>query len=270
MNVDDVEFRRDGDHGLLARIYRPDGEGPFPLLIDVHGGVWTSGSRTSNARLDEAIARTGVVVAAVDFRQPPDAGYPASIADIHFAVRWLRAHAAEFSVRPERIGALGHSTGGHQVLLVALRPDDPRYRSLALADGDAGELLSYGVLCWPIVDPVARYRWARKEGRTRLVEGHDRYWGSEEAMAEGNPRRIVDEGDFSSLPPLLVVQGTADENIPYTIVQEFAAAYRRAGGSIALELYEGAPHSFVNADPDGVAARRAIRTIIDFVHRQAT
>ena len=67
----DIEFLRHGDAPLLARLYRPRGDGPFPALIDVHGGAWASGDRLNNAPLDEALAKSGIVVLAIDFRMPP-------------------------------------------------------------------------------------------------------------------------------------------------------------------------------------------------------
>src|SRR5438093_7143660 len=87
--------QRDGAP-LLARLYRPIGTGPFPALVDVHGGAWASGDRLNNAPLDEALAKSGIVVLAIDFRMPPEHRYPASIADINLATRWMKAHAGEF------------------------------------------------------------------------------------------------------------------------------------------------------------------------------
>ena len=74
---------------------------------------------------------TGVLVAALDFRLPPDAGYPASVADIHYGIRWLKARARELKGRADRVGAIGISSGGHQAMLVAMRPTDGRYAAQA-------------------------------------------------------------------------------------------------------------------------------------------
>src|SRR4249920_1770716 len=82
IDVEDVEYIRHGNKPLLARVYKPRGTGPFPLIIDLHGGAWCSKDRTSDAGTDEPLARSGVVVASLDFRMPPEAGYPASLADI--------------------------------------------------------------------------------------------------------------------------------------------------------------------------------------------
>src|SRR5215210_9042150 len=73
----DVEYRRDGTESWLARIYEPQGTGPFPALLEVHGGAWNHNDRTQNATLDEALAASGLVVAAIDFRLGTQAPYPA-------------------------------------------------------------------------------------------------------------------------------------------------------------------------------------------------
>src|SRR5579875_1272051 len=101
--IEDREYLRHGDRPLLARLFRPRGDGPFPAVIDVHGGAWTTGDRTECQPRAEALAAAGLVVAAIDFRQAAD-GYPTSLADINYATRWLKAHAGEFRMRPDLIG----------------------------------------------------------------------------------------------------------------------------------------------------------------------
>lgn len=83
----DIEYQRQDGSPLLARLYHPAGAGPFPALVEVHGGAWASGDRLNNAPLDEALAKSGIVVLAIDFRMPPAHRYPASIADINLAAR---------------------------------------------------------------------------------------------------------------------------------------------------------------------------------------
>ena len=83
IDIEDVEYIRHGAKPLLARVYKPRGTGPFPLIVDLHGGAWCNKDRTSDAGLDEPLARSGVVVVALDFRMPPEAGYPASLADVN-------------------------------------------------------------------------------------------------------------------------------------------------------------------------------------------
>src|ERR1043166_565977 len=111
IEVRDLEYCRHRDAALLARLYRPKGEGPFPALVEVHGGAWASGDRLNNAPLDEALAKSGIVVLAIDFRMPPQHRYPASISDVNLAARWLKTHAEEFGSRRELVGGLGTSSG---------------------------------------------------------------------------------------------------------------------------------------------------------------
>ena len=130
IDVKDVEYLRHGDRPLLARMFLPRGSGPFPMVVELHGGAWCRGDRTSDTILNEPLARSGVVVAALDFRQPPAAPYPASLQDIHYAIRWLKGRARDLGSRPDMIGSMGNSSGGHQAMLLAMRPFDPRYAAL--------------------------------------------------------------------------------------------------------------------------------------------
>jgi len=270
IEIRDLEYRRSDNGPLLARLYQPKGDGPFPALIEVHGGAWASGDRLNNAPLDEALARSGIVVVAIDFRMPPKHRYPASIADIHYATRWLKTHAGEFRSRADLVAGLGTSSGAHQLLLSALKPGDPRYAALPLAEApqiDAS--LPYLVLCWPISDPLARYRMVKEKGRTPLIESHDAYWNSEAEMGEGNPLRIVEAGEAASLPPAILLQGTGDDNVTPDMADRFAAAWRAKGGSIDLHKFDGQPHTFVMRDPSSAASLRACELARDFVKNHA-
>src|SRR5436853_335266 len=93
VDVTELEYQP----GQLATVYQPRGTGPFPAVLDVHGGAWTMGNRLNNANLDRWLAQHGVLVAAIDFRMPPGPGYPASIADMNLGTRWLKAHAAGYA-----------------------------------------------------------------------------------------------------------------------------------------------------------------------------
>jgi acetyl esterase/lipase len=269
LDVREVEYLRRGDEALLARIYSPRGGGPYPLLVEVHGGIWTSGSRLSNEPIARAIAETGVVVVSLDFRQPPVAGYPVSLQDISQGIRWVSGHAEELNGDPGALGAIGTSTGGHQVLLLALQPWNERYADPDPAEPDGrGVELDFLALCWPITDPWARYEWARHHGKTKFVERHDLYWGGTEPMRQANPQLILDRGERIRRPPLLIVQGSADQNVPYTIPEKFVRSYRAIGGQARFELFEGQPHGFVKRGMGSAEAVRALALICDFVAEQ--
>lgn len=266
VHAEDIEYRSRDGKPLLARLYRPRGIGPFPAVVEVHGGAWIGNDRLTNVAIHQPLAASGVVVMAIDFRMPPEAQYPASIADINYAVRWLKARGRALGVDPARVGGVGTSSGGHQLMLSALRPRDPRYASLPLPEAPGIDAsLAFVVLCWSILDPLARYRMVKANGNTRLAQAHESYWPSEAAMAEGNPQLILERGEITALPPALILQGTNDDNVTPDMVSRFAAAYRAAGGRIKLETFEGQPHAFIAKDPAAPAAVKAIELIVSFV-----
>lgn len=280
IDVTDVEYLRHGDKPLLARLYKPRGTGPFPIVVDLHGGAWTKKDRTSDAGTDEPLAKSGVIVVALDFRMPPDARYPGSLQDVNYAVRWCKAHAAEWNGRADRVGILGVSSGGHQAMLTAMRPNDSRYAALPLAGKQGFDAkVQCAIMCWPVIDPLGRYRYAKdaqksgdkklKEAADGWVSGHDKYWGGGEAeMEEGNPTQALVRGEKVELPPVIYIQGLADIAHPKPNREQFIASYRKAGGRVELHTFEGVGEAFITTDPNSQAARDAIDRIIEFVHRE--
>jgi acetyl esterase/lipase len=259
----DVEYRP----GLLARVYRPRGTGPFPALIEIHGGAWNAGDRTQNAELARALAASGTVVVSVDFRLGGQAPYPASIADVNFATRWLKSRASEFGATPEALGGLGLSSGGHMLMLSAMRPRDPRYTALPLdAAPDIDAHLAYVMMGWPVLDPHARYLHARERGRTDLVESHHQYFGDEETMREANPQQILERGETVELPPALIFQGADDEVLSPRTAERFVEAYGSAGGIIELAKFPRAGHGY--ARQGGPNAMRTVDLLNCFIERQ--
>src|ERR1700724_4207655 len=126
VRIEDVEYQRQGGRALLARLYRPAGTGPYPAVVQIHGGAWINKDRTDNDFIARAFAESSILVASLDFRMPPDAPYPASLADINLGVRWLKARARTYGSRPDWVGLFGTASRGHPVLLAAMRPDRPR------------------------------------------------------------------------------------------------------------------------------------------------
>src|SRR5512145_1623186 len=162
IKVEDVEYLRHGGTPQLARLYRPQGPGPFPIMVELHGGAWCRSDRLADALIHESLARSGVVVAALDFRQPPVAPYPASFQDIHYGIRWLKARAAELGGRPDLVGSMGNSSGAHQAMLLGMRPFDARYGALPQPGGFSGDAtVRCVIMCSPVIDPLGRYRYAR-------------------------------------------------------------------------------------------------------------
>ena len=279
LEMEDVEYLRHGDTPYLLRLHKPAGDGPFPLIVQLHGGAWCRGDRMNDSLLNEALAKSGVVVAALEWRMPPIASYPAALTDINYAIRWLKSRAADLRSRPDLVGIMGSSSGGHQAMLAAMRPRDSRYSALPIPTGtapvDAG--VRCAVLCWPVIDPLGRYHYAKElkqrggsdaEFADRVLPSHDQFWGSETVMSEGSPARALQRGEKAALPPVLYVQGTADIAHPKPDRERFVESYRKAGGHLELELFEGEAEGFVGRNSSSPNAARAIEKIVDFVHRQ--
>ena len=274
-SIEDIEYLHHDGKPLLLRLYRPNGTGPFPLLVDLHGGAWCGQDRTSDALFNEALARSGVVVAALDFRMPPIAGYPASLADINYAIRWLKARVGELKARADRVGLIGISSGAHQAMLTAMRPRDPRYAAIPLPHQPELEAsVAAVVLVWPVIDPLRRFHHAKRlqaaggkypEQIDRVIPLHIKFWQTEEAMEEGNPVGILDRGETVEMPPVLYVQGGNDVVHPRVDLERFVASYRKRGGDLDLALYEGEGEGFIR-NPASKAAPLALQRIIDFVH----
>ena len=263
----DVEYQRSAGKPWMLRIYQPQGAGPFPTMVDVHGGAWHNGDRTSNAGIDRALAARGTLVAAVEFHQPPEAGYPASLCDINLAVRWLKAHAVDFN-GTTTIGAFGNSSGGHQVVLSALRPRHAAYTALALSGSAAFDAsLAYVIAAWPVICPLYRFRYAKEIANQEHVKAHFDYWRTEAAMSEGSPQTIVDSDEKIALPPILMMLKANDRNHPLPMQERFIASYRKRGGGIEVHTFEGLPEHRMVPSPDKPETMRAIDTISDFIAR---
>jgi acetyl esterase len=269
--IEDVEYQRQSGRAMLARLYRPGGAGPFPAILQVHGGAWVNKDRTDNDFIAKALASSGIVVASIDFRLPPEAGYPASLADINLGTRWLKAQAGRYHSRADWVGSFGTSSGGHQVLLAAMRPDDPRYAALPLPEAPAVDArLAFVISGWGVLDPLLRYELARKAGNAELLENHHNFWGDAAAMEEGSPPRMLDRGEKLELPPALIFGGDQDEWVPVELMRKFVAEYQKAGGQVELQLYEGADHGFMTGKPEAPYATRAIGLMRTFIHKHTT
>lgn len=267
VRVLDVAYRQDKNGSWPARIYIPEKQGPFPALLDVHGGAWTVGSHTDNEMIDLSLAAIGLVVFAIECRKAPKYTYPSQVVDFNYATRWLKANSGDFNAVSNCIGGLGTSSGGHTLFLSAMRPDDVRYSALRLSGGeDPDARLSYLIAAWPVLDPYGRYLFAKQNNRDFLVEATDSYFLSHEAMKEGNPLLALERGESLNLPPALIIQGTADNNVPLDSVHRFVKAYRAAGGTVDIEWFPDMPHGFANKP--GVESDRALEIIKDFVFRQ--
>jgi acetyl esterase/lipase len=259
-DVHDHVYSRQGDEDWLARVYQPRGAGPFPTLLNVHGGVWARKERTHGNELSEALAARGVLTIGVDLHVPPAGVFPAPMRDVNVAVRWLKAHAADFNGLPA-VGAIGTSSGGHQVELVALQPHDPRYADLPGEPG-TDATIAYGIACWPISDPRYRYGIVKSNGPELYIRGSEAFWGDEATMDSGSPQVVLDTGAPGiQTPPILVIHREDDPLHPLEMHERFVKSYREHGGDIELVVLPDLPQVFTMS-PEG---ERMLEVVLGYI-----
>ncbi len=267
--VKDIVYNKSGGKERLARLYQPAGSGPFPAVLQIHGGAWNNKDRTDGQNTALDLANNGIVVLSIEFRNAPEAPYPASLQDINYGIRWLKHHAAEFGSSAAQVGAYGTSSGGHQALLAAMRPDDPRYRALPLAEApELDAKLAFVISGWGVLYPLERYKLAKAKNNQELVQNHHTFFGPDDAqMIEATPALILERGEKVFLPPALVFQGDKDQWTSPELAQKLAADWRGAGGAMDLLVLEGAGHTFLNEHPFSPNAVKAFKAMTAFIRK---
>ena len=265
LKVTDVPFRRNAaGRNLFARVYQPDGAGPFPMVLDLHGGAWTRKDRFAEEPMDRALAASGVVVVAIDMTLSGEAPYPANVQDANYGLRWVKAKAAEWRGDPASVGIYGSSTGGHIAILLAMRPRDPRYNAIPLevaSNVDAG--VAYVACRSPITDPYARWQQAEKMKRDTLINASKQYFQPWDSIHEGNPQEMLERREPVTLRPLLIMQGDLDDNVLPATQKKFADTYRAAGGDVRYELFKGSEHEWTGKPgPQTTRAQEMVKAFI--------
>jgi acetyl esterase len=258
------EFRQVPSRTLMARIYQPIGDAPFPVLLDLHGGAWTFKDRMANAGMAEAMAASGLLTVSVDLRLGGEAPYPASVQDANYAIRWLKTKAASWNGDPVTMGLLGSSSGGHVAQLLGMRPTYPAYNSIELSGHPHVDArINYVATRSPISDPLARYNNAVAKGRIDMAERHHIYFNPFSDIEQGNPQLILERAEAVELPPMLVMQGGLDDNVLPAFQEKFGETYRAAGGECEVAVFEGCDHLWVlEAGPDTERAHEMVRQFI--------
>lgn len=260
---------------LSATIYRPKASTkPLPVLIDVHGGAWSSGDRTGDKLYCSELAKSGLLVVSIDFRQAPAYQHPAGSADVAAAVRFVRLNAKQLGADASHIGLIGSSSGGHLALLEAVRPDAALHRGTPVSDMKGGfaahdELpatVDYVVAMWPVSDPAARYRYAVRAKIEVLQKGGLSYFGNEDAMWDASIQRIVTSGEAKTLPPILVIQPGDDGNIPQDMTFDLLHAWQARGGKVEYAFFPGMPHAFGHRP--SAATTDLVRMVSAFIQRR--
>ena len=265
ITVSEVEFRRNqAGRALMARVYKPNGTGPFPTVLDLHGGAWNAKNRTAEEPMDRAIASSGVLVVAIDLTLAPEAPYPACVQDANYGVRWLKWKAPSWGGDPSRIGVYGSSSGGHVAELLAMRPSDARYNAIPLRDAPKTDAtVAYVAMRSPISDPFARFQNAERLKRDAMVANHRKFFVPWDTIHETNPQEILDRHEKVALVPFLIMQGALDDNVLPAVQEKFANTYKAAGGDIQFHVFEDSEHEWVaKPGPQTDKAREMVKAFI--------
>jgi acetyl esterase/lipase len=248
LKVSEVPFRKNAQgRQLMARIYQPQGAGPFPMVLDLHGGAWQRKDRLAEEPMDRAIAASGVLVVAIDMT--------------------LKTRARDWKGDPSTLGLYGSSSGGHVGELLGMRPNDARYNAIPLEGGaKADTSIAYVATRSPISDPFARWEQAVRKPNENLQKASKAFFQPWESINEGNPQKILERKEKVVLRPLLIMQGALDDNVLPSVQEKFASTYRAAGGDVQYELFKDSVHEWV-AEP-GPQTTRAHEMVKAFIARQ--
>ncbi len=242
MDRKDVEYGRPGSHPLLLDLHVPDGAGPFAAAILVHGGGFDEGSKSTNVRpLFEPLANAGFAWFSIDYRMAPEYRFPEARDDMAAAIRWLKAHAAEYHVDPSRIAIIGESAGGFLVNYAGTH-ETPETKVAAVVDIYGP--VDYARLAEQRRDHPERFNMASIK-RHMANGGSIGFFGADQADEAGlaklravSPLFAVHKG----MPPFLCIHGTKDDQVSYEQSTIMCDAMHKVGAGCELITIEGGGH----------------------------
>ena len=276
VSYEDVVYAKPNGIDLLARIYRPkiSYNKPLHAVVYVHGGAWNFGNRRRGRFYNQALAASGIVVVAIDYRKGPKFKHPLASRDVTAAVRFVRVNAVKLGVDADHIGLMGSSAGGHLALLAGIKPNvsshqgtpivGPNGKAFMPKDVDAS--VHYVIALWPVSDPLYRFHYVKETGRERLIQAHINYFENEANMSDASIQRALKAGEAKSLPPIWVVQPGDDRNVPVPMTKALLEAYESQNGYIEYSFFPEEEHGFASFPSD--ETEDCINGMRNFIRRQ--
>jgi acetyl esterase/lipase len=250
---------------LKTDVYYPQtGSAPWPLVIYVHGGGWETSDKSEGAGFFKltGMYNQGFLLASVDYRLAPKYKFPAQIQDVKCAVRYFRAHAAEYNLNPDKIGVWGGSAGGHLVSLLGAADSS--------AGWDVGEYLHQSSRVQAVVDMFGPSDLTRGFATTALQaklqrDVFDSTSNADPILAAASPVTYVTADD----PPFLILQGEADSLVPPEQSQILFDKLQAAGVSSELVTIRHAGHGFqqVGSKPIKPSLIKLGKVVVAFLTR---
>ncbi|MCR9291713.1 MAG: alpha/beta fold hydrolase [bacterium] len=236
----DVTFAVYGDRTLEMDIYRPkDNWRTLPAIVCIHGGGWRKGQKINFRHVAQDLAARGFVTASIDYRLSGEAPFPAHIHDCKAAVRFLRANAGEYGIDPDRIGAIGHSAGGHLAALLATSAGVQELEG----KGDNAEVSS-AIQAVVAMGGQTDFLSERNGEISREKEIWQQFLGGSQQEKPAtyrlaSPLVHVDKTD----PPCWIITGEKDD--PSTHADQFRERLEELGIQSELTVIKDAPHAFL-------------------------
>jgi len=231
----DIEYGKAGDVSLRLDVNVPNGDGPFPVAIIVHGGGWSSGDKQKDmAPLLEPLTEADFTWFSINYRLAPTNRWPACFEDVQTAIRWVKAHAAEYKGDPKRIALIGYSAGGQLICQTIVQgKDDMRVQAVV------------GVAAPTDLVADCQRRGRLSSSLTNLLNRPVALTDDARAvLRELSPINYVKPG----LPPFLLIHGTEDKSVPYVQSVNFQAKLKENGVPCDLVAIKGAPHRITEWD----------------------
>jgi acetyl esterase/lipase len=244
----DVKYVPDGDEAQSLDIYFPEvaAEKPLPLLIWIHGGGWSGGSKAGMPYLSQL--PRGYVAASIEYRFSQKAVFPAQIQDCQAAIRFLRANAKKYNIDPERIGVGGASAGGH---LAALVGTNGGKKTFPMIGGNEDQSDRVQAVCdifgptnfWTVIKQAEEdknvkniFKWNNGDPYSRLIAAK---LGEDKAKCDAvSPVQYVSKDN----PPFLILHGDHDTLVPYAQSVELTDLLTKSGVEVTLQKLPGAGH----------------------------
>lgn len=251
----DIEYSNPDNQHLQLNMARPDGSGPYPAVVCIHGGGFRAGTRQGYDGLIKKLAENGYVAVTVTYRLAPKYQFPATVYDVKAAVRWLRANAAKYHVDPDRIGATGGSAGGHLAQFLGVTADQKQF------EGDGGNLdQSSRVAC--VVNFYGPSDFTQSYGKSvDAAEVLPLFLGGN--LEQARERHITASPLYWVTPsaaPTLCVHGTKDNYVAFEQARLVVDRLKAAGVEAELLPMEGSGHGF-----RGEAAAKADAAMMAFL-----
>jgi acetyl esterase/lipase len=236
----DLVYGKGGDTEMKLDLAMPkDGDGPFPVVVCIHGGGWRQGNRQQMSKTIEVLAGRGYVAVTPSYRLAPDAKYPAQIEDVKAAVRWLRANAKTYKINPDRVGAIGFSAGAHLACLLGVTNKDDDLEGKG-GNADQSSRVQCVVSFFGPTD-LTRDDWTKEVEDNILVP----FLGATikdkpELYKKASPVAYVTK----EAPPFLFFHGDKDKLVGLEQSKILAEKLQKAGASAKVVVVEGEGHGW--------------------------